>query len=230
MILKCLHIYHAFFFNMFFKKLLFFLHYSISGLSDIIKTKTPGFIVFQIVLHYLLPLKSEMCHCRSGTLLPFSSSLYIPNSWIVFFLLFVFFFQQCGRLACLTVLTCQVKKKKKKKHFHTWRGFCGLCEIHFIHLLVQTCQKRKLKGFFSAVVSQINHSISLKIIYLKKIKTTVNLCLPRACGRATVASDGAGAQAVVASLGTSPKAAVAALCLQSMGNSVMKQSVTLLTL
>ena len=115
MILKCLHIYHAFFFNMFFKKLLFFLHYSISGLSDIIKTKTPGFIVFQIVLHYLLPLKSEMCHCRSGTLLPFSSSLYIPNSWIVFFLLFVFFFQQCGHLACLTVLTCQVKKKKKKK-------------------------------------------------------------------------------------------------------------------
>lgn len=113
MILKCLHIYHAFFFNMFFKKLLFFLHYSISGLSDIIKTKTPGFIVFQIVLHYLLPLKSEMCHCRSGTLLPFSSSLYIPNSWIVFFLLFVFFFQQCGHLACLTVLTCQVKKKKK---------------------------------------------------------------------------------------------------------------------
>lgn len=50
---------------------------------------------------------------------PFLSCLYTPNSWIVSFHCLFSFFQQCGHLACLTVLTCQVKKQT----FHTWRWF-----------------------------------------------------------------------------------------------------------
>lgn len=110
-----MYLYHAVILNMFFKKLLFFFFYcySISSLSDIIETKIHGFVVFQFLFAtfclkvWNVPLRS------SWILLPFLSSLYIPNSWIIFFLLFVFFFQQCGHLACLTVLTCQVKQKKK---------------------------------------------------------------------------------------------------------------------
>lgn len=62
-----------------------------------------------------LCLKSLKCTTmgilESSPLSSVLSPLCIPNSWITFFLLFVFFFQQCGHLACLTVLTCQVKKK-----------------------------------------------------------------------------------------------------------------------
>lgn len=141
-----MYLYHAFILNMFFKKLFFFFCcYSISSLSDIIETKTHGFVVFQIFIHCLLPLS-----LKCAILDLESSSLF--HHPCIFLKLNYFLFIVCFLFSAMRPLSMSYSfdlsgKKKKKKHF-TPDVVLWFLWKHFIHLLVQTCQRRKLKGFF----------------------------------------------------------------------------------
>lgn len=89
--------------------------------------------------------RRESAVCPRVLLLPFLSSLYTPNSWIVFFHCLFSFFQQCGHLACLTVLTCQVKKTNIS--YLTWVCVVSVKHIAFI-CLFKHVRKENWKAFF----------------------------------------------------------------------------------
>lgn len=105
---------------------------------------------------------------------PSLSSLFTPNSWIIFFVLFVFFFSAMRPLSMS--YSFDLSGKKKKKHFHTWRGFCGFCELHFIHLFMS---RKKIERLLLNVVSEIKHSAYLKIAFFSRLKLQWICCLPR---------------------------------------------------
>lgn len=88
-------------------------------------------------------------------------SLWVPNGWITFSLLFVFFFQQCGHLACLTVLTCQVKNNNNKKS--TFTPDMG-CVVSVNHIHLSACldvSKKKIEKLSSKLWSVKQNSLPI---------------------------------------------------------------------
>lgn len=115
--------------------------YCMSSLSDPVEAGIPAWCPH---LRACSPACLEAEVCWSG-LSPFFLSCILLTAQLFSFTVCFLFFQQCGHLACLTVLTCQVKTTNIS-HL-TWVCVVSVKHIAFI-CLFKHVKKENWKAFF----------------------------------------------------------------------------------